>query len=87
MLALLDVLLCSAALIVEGDAALGGAQEIGHDEADAGTKLTRVPFHLGDDPTGLLPAGGLMAEAGVIPAHVLRWPSDGALEQMRVAVL
>ena len=82
VLAFLDVLFRRAALIVKGDDALSTAREVGHDKADARVQLTWMPLDLGDDPTGLRPSGSPIAEAGVIPAHVLGRSADGALEQM-----
>ena len=43
-LAFLDPLLGSAGLVVEGDDPFGRAAHVGHDEADAGIKLTRMPL-------------------------------------------
>ncbi len=43
-LALFDVLLRSAALIVESDDPLRRARQVGDDEADAGIKLARMPL-------------------------------------------
>nr|CAM78096.1 transposase, fragment IS66 family [Magnetospirillum gryphiswaldense MSR-1] len=48
VLALLDVLLRRAPLIVEGDHAGGGPGQIGDDEADAGIQFAGMPFDLGD---------------------------------------
>ena len=44
-------------------------------------------LHLGDDPAGLRPATGPIAEVRVIPTNFLRRPTDGALEQVRDAVV
>jgi hypothetical protein len=41
-----DPLLARPALIVEGDDPLGGARQVGDNEADARIKLTRVPLDL-----------------------------------------
>ena len=87
ILAFLDVLFRRAALIVEGDDALGRSRQVSDDEADARIQFARMPHDLGDDPPGLGPGGSPIAEAGVIPAHVLRRPADGTLEQMVDAVL
>ncbi len=46
-----------------------------------------MPFDLGDDPPGLVPGSGLIAEACKVTPHVVRRPADGALEQMADAVL
>jgi hypothetical protein len=59
-LALLDPLLRRAALIVEGDDALGGTPEVGDDEADAGIELAGMPFHLGDHAALAVPRSGLV---------------------------
>ena len=50
VLALLDVLLRRAALVVEHHDSIGTAREVGDDEADARIKLARVPFNLGNHP-------------------------------------
>ena len=50
VLALLDVLLRRAPLVVKGHHAFGGPGQIGDDEADPGIQLPWVPLHLGDDP-------------------------------------
>ena len=50
VLALLDVLLRRAALVVEHHDPVGTAREVGDDEADARIKLARMPFDLGDHP-------------------------------------
>lgn len=44
-------------------------------------------FDLGDDPPGLVPGPGLVAEACIIVPHVVQRPADGGLEQMGDAVL
>ena len=70
VLALLDVLLRRAALVVEGDDALSWPRQVGHDEADARVKLTRMPLDLRYDTARLFPALRLIAEAGVVAAHL-----------------
>jgi hypothetical protein len=45
-LALFDELLRCAALIVEGDDALGRPRQVGDDEADPRVKLARMPLDL-----------------------------------------
>src|SRR5262249_13059378 len=65
ILALLDPLFRRASPVVEAYDALRGALQIGHDEADAGEQLARVPLHLGHDPAGTLPGPSPIAEAGV----------------------
>ena len=81
------MLLGSATLIVEGYDARGGTGQVGHDEPDARVQLARMPFDLGEDPPGLVPGAGLVAEAGIVTPHVVRRPADGALEEMADAVL
>jgi hypothetical protein len=49
-------LLRGAALIVEGDNALGRACQVGDDEADPRIKLARMPLDFRHHPAGLLPA-------------------------------
>jgi hypothetical protein len=51
-------LLRRAALIVEGDDVLGRTAQVGDDEADAGIKLARMPFDLGNNPARLRPTRG-----------------------------
>ena len=52
-LALLDVMLASAAVVVEADDALGRPRPVGDDEADTRVKLTRMPLDLRHHPAGL----------------------------------
>jgi hypothetical protein len=47
VLAFLDVLLAGAALVIEGDDALGRARQVGDDETDARLQLARMPLDLG----------------------------------------
>jgi hypothetical protein len=61
-LALFDELLTGAALIVEGDDALGRPRQVGDDEADPRVKLARMPLDLCHNPPGFLPALRLIAE-------------------------
>jgi hypothetical protein len=72
VLALLDVLLAGAALVVEGDNPLGRARQIGDDEANARVQLARMPFDLCHDVAGLVPALRLIAEAGVVASYLVR---------------
>ena len=58
VLALLDVLLGGAALIVECDDPFSGTAQVGDNEADARIQFARMPFDLGDDATGLCPTCG-----------------------------
>lgn len=87
VLALLDVLLCCAAMIVEHHYALGRASHVGDDEPDARIQFTGMPFHLRDYTTGLGPGASLVAEAGVIAVHLLRRISNRALQQPVDALL
>jgi hypothetical protein len=66
------MLLCCAALVVEGDDALGRPRQAGHDEADARVHLARMPLDLGHDTTRLALGLRLVAEAGVVAAHIVR---------------
>ena len=70
----------AVALIVERNHPLGGAAQVGDNEPDPRVQLTRMPLDLGDDAAGLVPGSGLITEAGMIPAHVLGRPADGALQ-------
>jgi len=77
-LSLFDPLLCCAALVVDGDDALGRPCQIGDDEADARVQLARMPLDLGHDATRLVPALRPIAEAGVRTAHLMRRSPDRA---------
>jgi hypothetical protein len=55
-LALLDPLLRYAALVVEGDNALGRTRQAGDDKADARVQLARMPLDLSDNTPWLPPA-------------------------------
>ena len=81
------ILFASAALVVERDDALGRSRQVGDNEADTRVKLTRMPLDLGYDTAGLLPALRLIAEAGVVAAHLVRRSPDWALEQVSDLVL
>jgi D-threo-aldose 1-dehydrogenase len=74
-----DVLLAGAAVVVEGDDALGRPRQVGDDETDARIKLAGVPLDLGHDAPRFLPALRLIGEAGVIPAHLKRRSTHRAL--------
>lgn len=50
VLALLDVLLRRAALVLKHHVPVSTAREVGDDGADARIKLARMPFDLGNDP-------------------------------------
>lgn len=82
MLALLDALLCRAALIVEGHDPLGRPGKVGYDESDPWIKFARMPLDLCDDTAGLGPTRGPVAEVRVVSAHVLWRPADRVLQQM-----
>src|SRR5260221_8452928 len=85
--ALLDPLLARAALVVERDHALGRAAHVRHDEADARIKFFGMPLDLGNHPARVAPASGLIAEARMTPAHIVRRSSDRTLEQIADPVL
>src|SRR5271170_1155793 len=87
VLAFLDVLLARAALVVEGDDALGRARQIGDDEPDARVQLARMPFDLGHDVAGPVPALRPIGEAVKVASNLVRRSSDGALEQVPDPVL
>src|SRR6516164_418279 len=80
-LAFLDPLLRRATLVVEADDALGGPRQVGHDKADTRVKLGGVPFDLGYDTAGLLPALRLIAEAGEVAPYLVRRSPGRALQQ------
>ena len=71
VLALLDVLLGRAALVIEGDHALGRAGQIGDDEADARIEFAQMPFDLGDGPAFPVPRPRLIAEAVMKPQQLV----------------
>src|SRR5262245_5073226 len=81
-LAFLDPLLARATLVVERDHALSRAANVRHDEADARIKFFGMPLDLGDNPPRLGPGSGLIAEARMTPAHMMRRSSDRTLEQI-----
>ena len=85
--AFLDPLLDRAVPIVKCDDLLGGSAQVGYNEPGARVQLTRMPLDLGDDAAGLVPGRGLIAEAGMIPAHILGRPADRAFQQMGDAAL
>src|SRR5262249_12486977 len=86
-LAFLDPLFAGAALVVERDHALGRAAHVRHDEADARIKFFGMPLDLGDHPARLAPGSGLIADARMTPAHMVRGSSDRTLEQIADPVL
>jgi len=45
-------------------------------------QLARMPLDLGHNPSRLVPALRLMAEAGVVPTHLVRRSPDRALEKV-----
>jgi len=62
ILALLDVLLGGAALVVEPHHPVWFHRQVGDDEADFGEQLARMPFDLGDHPARLVPRRRLILE-------------------------
>ena len=86
-LAFLDPLLARAALVVEGHDILGRTAHVGHDEADPGIELPRMPLDLGNDTAWSVPGRCPIAEAGMIPAHLVRGTAGRSLEQVADPVL
>jgi len=82
VLALLDMMLGGAALIVECDDPFSGTAQVGDNEADARIQFAQMPFDLGNHAAGLCPTCGPIAEARLIPAHFLGRSADGAFEQI-----
>src|SRR3954471_20762593 len=82
VLAFLDVLLAGAALVIEGDDALGRARQVSDDETDARVQFARMPFDLGHDVARLIPAPRPIAEAGEEAAYFLRRSPNRTLEQV-----
>src|SRR5712691_3697980 len=87
VLAFLDPLLAGAALIVEADDPLGGAGQVGDDEADAGITLAGVPLDFCYDAARCLPALRPVAEVGVETPDFVRWATDRSFQQMDDAIL
>ena len=87
VLAFLDVLLGFAPLIVESNHPLGGARQVGDDEADTGMQFAGMPFDLGHHAPLPAPASGPIAEAGVIAPFMVRRTADRAGQQMGDAFL
>jgi hypothetical protein len=87
IVAFLDPLLGCAALVIEGDDPFGRAALVGHDEADAGIKVARMPLDLGDHPARLGPASRLVGEVGRVSSDFVRRPPDQALEQIADPIL
>jgi hypothetical protein len=67
---------------VEGDDIRGRSRHVGDDEADTRIEFARMPFDLGDHPARYRPASGLIGEARIGSAHVIRWAANGAVEQI-----
>jgi hypothetical protein len=74
-------------MVVEGHHAFGRPCQVGHDEADAGAKLTRVLLDLRHHAARLFPALRLIGEARMESSHVVRWTPDRARQQMADLVL
>ena len=72
---------------LEGDDPFGRAAHVGHDEADAGIKLTRMPLDLGDHPARLGPASCLIGKVRVVSPDFVWRPTDRTLEQIADPVL
>ena len=82
VLALFNMLLRRAALIVECDDLLSRTGEVGHDKPDPGIEFARMPLDLGDDAAGFGPTGRLIAKVRVVPPHLLRRPADRAFQKV-----
>ena len=80
-------LLGCPALVVEGHDALGWPRQVGDDEADPRIKLAWMPLDFRYHSAGLLPALRLIAEAGIVAAHLMRRSTDRAFEQISNLVL
>ncbi len=87
VLAFLDVPPCRCAVMAKRHHPFGRPRQVGDDEANARIRFARMPFDPDHHAAALRPACGLAAEVCVIPAHVVRWSANGALEQMRDADL
>lgn len=83
LLAFLDVLLGGAALVVEADDPVRFHRHVGDHEAHAREQLAGMPFHLGDDPTGLVPGCRLILEVAVDALNAFWRISHRPLEQIR----
>ncbi len=69
-------------MVVEGHDALRRPRQVGDDEADPRAKLARMPLDLRYHPPGFLTALRLIAEAGVVAAHLIRRSTHRALEEV-----
>ena len=76
VLAFLDPLLRRASLVIEGDDPFRRSAQVGDDESDAGIQFPWVPLHLGDDTAIPVPRAGLIAEAGMEAANMVRRAAD-----------
>src|SRR3954467_2770692 len=79
VLAFFDILLARAAPVIEGDDALRGGRQVGDNEPGVRVPLARMPFDLGYDVAGLVPAHRLIAEAGVVTPYLQERSPDGKL--------
>jgi len=76
------VLLGRAALIVEADDPVRLHRHVGDNETHAREQRTRMPFHFGDNPAGLVPRRSLILETAVHTLHAFWRTIHRALEQM-----
>ena len=83
ILALLDVLLGCAPVVVEGQHPFIGQAAIGDDETNGRKQLARMEFHLGHNTPRLRPALRPVLEAGVVTHEMVRWPAGAAPGQKR----
>lgn len=81
VLALFDVLLGRAALVVERQHPLVRQATVGDDEADTREEFSRMELDLGHYPAGLRPALRPVTEAGVLANNVVRRSAGVALHQ------
>src|SRR5271163_1942397 len=79
VLAFFDPLLRRAAMAVERDHSLCRPRHVGHDESDPRIEFAGMPLDLRHHAARLGPGTGLVTEAGVIAAHLVRRTTDRAL--------
>jgi len=81
-LAFFDPLLGRAALVVERHDALSWPHQVDYNEPDARIKLTWIPLDFRHHSARLRPALRLIADTGIIAAHLMRRPPNPSLEQI-----
>ena len=65
--------------IVEVDEPFGGANEVGHNEANMGIEFARVSLDFGENPASACQTGDPVPEVRVIPPRILGRSADQSL--------